>query len=234
LLKIGEINVFYSDLQALWNVSFEVNEGEMVTLVGSNGAGKTTTLRTLSGMMHPRSGYIKFLDKNIEKLPSHEVAELGIAHIPEGRGLFSGMTILENLRMGAFSKRARKKVNETLEWVYELFPILGERKNQIAGTLSGGEQQMLAIARGLMSSPKLLMLDEPSLGLGPKLVLKVFETIKRINEEGVTVLLVEQNVRHVLELCSRGYVLEQGRITLEGKGENLLKDPYLKNKYLGM
>jgi len=234
MLKVDKINVFYGDLQALWDVSFEVNEGEKVVIVGANGAGKTTTLRTISGLLRPRSGSIEFLGKRIDKLPPHEIVELGIAHVPEGRRLFPRMTVLENLEMGAYTKRAREKFDDTLEWVFSIFPRLRERKKQIAGTMSGGERQMLAIARGLMSKPKLLMLDEPSLGLAPKLVVKTFEVIERINEEGVTILLVEQNVRHALELADRGYVLETGRITLSGTGEELLKNDYVKKAYLGM
>ena len=234
MLKVDKINVFYGDLQALWDVSFEVNEGEKVVIVGANGAGKTTTLRTISGLLRPRSGSIEFLGKRIDKLPPHEIVELGIAHVPEGRRLFPRMTVLENLEVGAYTKRAREKFDDTLEWVFSIFPRLRERKKQIAGTMSGGERQMLAIARGLMSKPKLLMLDEPSLGLAPKLVVKTFEVIERINEEGVTILLVEQNVRHALELADRGYVLETGRITLSGTGEELLKNDYVKKAYLGM
>ena len=234
LLKVNKINVFYGDLQALWDVSFEVYEGEKVVIVGANGAGKTTTLKTISGLLRPRSGTIEFMGQRIDRLPAHKIVELGIAHVPEGRRLFPKMTVLENLEMGAYTKRAREKFEDTLEWVFSIFPVLKERKNQIAGTMSGGERQMLAIARGLMSRPKLLMLDEPSLGLAPKLVLKTFEVIQRISEEGVTILLVEQNVRHALELADRGYVLETGRITLSGTGEELLNNDYVKKAYLGM
>lgn len=234
LLEVDKINVFYGDLQALWDVSFEVHEGEKVVIVGANGAGKTTTLRTISGLLRPRSGEIRFMGQRIDRLPPHKIVELGIAHVPEGRRIFPRMTVLENLEMGAYIKRAREKFDDTLEWVFSIFPRLRERKNQIAGTMSGGERQMLAIARGLMSRPKLLMLDEPSLGLAPKLVLKVFEVIQRIGEEGVTILLVEQNVRHALELADRGYVLETGRITLSGTGEELLNNEYVKKAYLGM
>jgi len=234
LLKVNKINVFYGDLQALWDVSFEVYEGEKVVIVGANGAGKTTTLKTISGLLRPRSGTIEFMGQRIDRLPAHKIVELGIAHVPEGRRLFPKMTVLENLEMGAYTKRAREKFEDTLEWVFSIFPRLKERKNQIAGTMSGGERQMLAIARGLMSRPKLLMLDEPSLGLAPKLVLKTFEVIQRISEEGVTILLVEQNVRHALELADRGYVLETGRITLSGTGEELLNNDYVKKAYLGM
>ena len=234
LLKVSNIDVFYGDLQALWGVSFEVHEGEKVVIVGANGAGKTTTLKTISGLLRPRSGTIEFKGQRIDKLPPHKIVELGIAHVPEGRRIFPKMTVLENLEMGAYIKRAREKFDDTLEWVFSIFPRLKERKNQIAGTMSGGERQMLAIARGLMSRPDLLMLDEPSLGLAPKLVMKTFEVIKRIGEEGVTILLVEQNVKHALELADRGYVLETGRITLSGTSEELLSNDYVKKAYLGM
>jgi len=234
MLEVNGINVFYGDIQALWDVSFEVGEGELVVIVGSNGAGKTTTLKTISGLMHPEGGSISFLGQRIDQASPHRIVEMGIAHIPEGRGLFPYMTVLENLEMGAYTRRAREKKDESLEWVYQLFPILAERRGQLAGTLSGGEQQMLAIGRGLMSRPRLLMLDEPSLGLAPMLVLDVFETVKQINEQGVTVMLVEQNVRHALELADRAYVLENGRTTLQGTGKELLENDYVKEAYLGM
>jgi branched-chain amino acid transport system ATP-binding protein len=234
MLEVNGINVFYGDIQALWDVSFEVEEGELVVIVGSNGAGKTTTLKTISGLMHPDGGSIRFLGQRIDQASPHRIVEMGIAHIPEGRGLFPYMTVLENLEMGAYTRRARAKKDKSLEWVYGLFPILAERRGQLAGTLSGGEQQMLAIGRGLMSRPRLLMLDEPSLGLAPMLVLDVFETVKQINEQGVTVMLVEQNVRHALELADRAYVLENGRTTLQGTGKELLENDYVKEAYLGM
>jgi len=234
VLEVNGINVFYAKVQALWDVSLKVEEGEMVTVVGANGAGKTTLLKTLSGLIRPTSGTIKFLGKRIDQLPAHEIVEEGISHIPEGRGIFSSLTVLENLKMGAYTAKAWKERDETLKLVYKLFPILSERKNQTAGTLSGGEQQMLAIARGLMSKPKLIMLDEPSLGLAPKLVMKTFELIKEINEEGVTILLVEQNVQQALELAERGYVLETGKISIEGKGKELLGNELVKKAYLGL
>jgi len=234
MLEVNGINVFYGDIQALWDVSFEVEEGELMVIVGSNGAGKTTTLKTVSGLMHPEGGSINFLGQRIDQASPHRIVEMGIAHIPEGRGLFPYMTVLENLEMGAYTRRAREKKNESLEWVYGLFPILAERRDQLAGTLSGGEQQMLAIGRGLMSRPRLLMLDEPSLGLAPMLVLDVFETVRQINKQGVTVMLVEQNVRHALELADRAYVLENGRTTLQGTGKELLENEYVKEAYLGI
>jgi len=234
MLEVDNINVFYGDLQALWDVSFRINDGEIVVIAGSNGAGKTTILKTISGLLHPKSGTINLVGRKIDKNPPHSIVDLGVAHIPEGRRLFPYMTVLENLEIGAYTRRAREKKNETLEWVYQLFPILKERKNQLAGTLSGGERQMLAVGRGLMSRPKLLMLDEPSLGLAPKLVLTVFDIVKKINKEGVTILLVEQNVRHALEIANRAYVLETGKITLEGKGKKLLASDYVKKAFLGL
>lgn len=232
MLTVDKINVFYGDLQAIRDVSFEVETGEKTVIVGSNGAGKTTTLKTVSSILHPRSGSIEFLGKRIDQLPPHKIIELGISHVPEGRGLFPRMTVTENLEMGAYTRRESK--NEMLEQVFQLFPVLKERRNQLAGTMSGGERQMLAIARGLMSKPKLLMLDEPSLGLAPMLVLSIFDMIETINKEGVTVLLVEQNVRHALEMADRGYVLETGRITMKGTGKELIDNEYVKKAYLGM
>ncbi len=234
MLKVNKINVYYGDLHVLWDVSLEVKEKETVAIVGANCAGKTTLLNTISGILKPRSGEIYFMNERIDKAHPSKIVELGIVQVPEGRQLFPQMTVLENLEMGASVPRAWEKRNETLEWVYQLFPILKERKNQKAGTLSGGEAQMLAIARGLMARPKLLMLDEPSLGLAPKLVLKVFEIIEKIREEGVSILLVEQNVGHALEISDRGYVLETGRIVLEGESRELLKNEYVKKAYLGL
>jgi len=234
LLEVDMINVFYGDAQALWDVSFKVKEREVVSIVGSNGAGKSTILRTISGLLHPGRGAITFLGKRIDIVPAHNVVESGIAHMMEGRRLFPQMSVLENLELGAYPKRASGKIRDTLEWVYQLFPILKERRRQLAGTLSGGEQQMLAIARGLMSCPKLLMLDEPSLGLAPTLVLRTFEIVEKINQEGVSVLLVEQNVHHALSLANRGYVLENGRIVLEGEGKELLNNEHIKKAYLGL
>ena len=234
MLKVNNINVFYGDLQALWDVSFKVKKGEVVVIAGSNGAGKTTILKTVSGLLHPKSGNINFLGKKIDKQSSHKIVDSGIAHIPEGKHLFPYMTVLENLEIGAYNNRAREKKDETIEWVYQLFPILKERKNQLAGTLSGGERQMLAVGRGLMSRPKLLMLDEPSLGLAPKLVLTVFDIIKKINKEGVTILLVEQNVRRALEIADRAYILETGKITIKGTGKKLLASKYVKKAFLGL
>jgi branched-chain amino acid transport system ATP-binding protein len=234
LLKLENISAHYGDVQALRNVSFEIREGQLVSIIGSNGAGKSTTLNTISGVLPCSSGTIEFIGKGIEKLPPHQIVALGLVQIPEARLLFPYMTVLENLELGAFTPKARKDKEENLKVVFGLFPILKERKSQLAGTLSGGEQQMVAIARGLMASPKLLMLDEPSLGLSPLMVKQVFHTIKEINAHEITVLLVEQNVFHSLSLADRAYVLENGGIVLEGEGKELLNNPQVKDAYLGI
>ena len=236
MLDIKDLSVYYDKVQVLWDVSFGIEEGEVVTLLGSNGAGKSTTVKTIQGLLKSKTGSIRFEDKHIEGLPAYKVVNEGIALVPEGREIFPKMSVLENLVLGAYVPRARAKElrEQNLEWVLKLFPKLEERKKQLAGTMSGGEQQMLAIARALMSKPKLLMLDEPSLGLAPVIVLQVFEIIKKLNEEGVTILLVEQNIHHALEISDRAYVLEKGRIILQGKGSELLDDEYVKNAYLGI
>lgn len=234
MLEVDGIDVFYGEVQALWNVSLKVDEGELVTVVGSNGAGKTTLLKTISGLLRPAAGSIKLLGERVDGMPPYRIVERGISQIPEGRKLFPYMTVLENLEMGAYTKRAKEKMKDSLEWVHQLFPILKERREQLAGTLSGGEQQMLAIGRALMSRPKLMMLDEPSLGLMPTLVTKTFRTVEELKEGGVTMLLVEQNIRHALELADRGYVLETGRITLSGKGKTVLSDGRVRKAYLGL
>jgi len=231
---VDRINVLHGDLQVLWDVSFRIDEGEVVTIIGPNCAGKTTILNTISGLLRPRSGSIIYLSKRVEKLPPHKIVKLGIAHVPEGRLLFPQLSVMENLKMGAYTRGRVREKDEMLEWVFQLFPILKERKNQRASTLSGGEQQMLALGRGLMSKPKLLMLDEPSLGLAPKLVRLVFEVIEKVNKEGFTILLVEQNVHQALELADRSYVLEEGKIVLEGKGKELINNDHVKRAYLGM
>jgi len=233
MLELKGINLFYGDMQALWDVSLKVDEGKITAIIGSNGAGKTTTLNAISNLTAIRSGSIEFENKRIDVLPAHKIVNLGISHIPEGRRLFPFMTVLENLMLGSFTKKAKKERATTLAWVFELFPILKDRRNQPAGTLSGGEQQMLAIGRGLMAKPKLLMLDEPSLGLAPILVQQTFETIKKINSEGVTILFVEQNVRQTLEITHYAYVLENGKTVLEGKGKELLNKKEVKEAYLG-
>jgi branched-chain amino acid transport system ATP-binding protein len=234
VLRVKGIEVFYGDLQALRNVSLAVDEKEIITIVGSNGAGKSTTLMTLSGILHPRAGEIYFQEKPIHHAPSSRIVEMGIVQIPEGRQLFPTLTVIENLEMGAQFPRAKKVRKETIGWVLQLFPRLQERKSQLAGTLSGGEQQMLAIGRGLMSLPELLMLDEPSLGLSPILVKTIFKIIKEINQQGTTILLVEQNVFHSLTLSHRGYVLENGSIVLSGSGQDLLKNQHIRQSYLGL
>lgn len=234
MLKVNGINVFYGDLQVLWDVSFEIEEGEKVVIAGSNGSGKSTLLKVISGLLAPKSGSVDFLGNQLLSISPFKIVELGISMVPEGRWLFPKMTIKENLELGAYSPRARKSTKDTMQWVFELFPILKERKRQAAGTLSGGQQQMLAIGRGLMSKPKLLTMDEPSLGLAPIILEKIFEVIERINKEGVTVLLVEQNVQRALSISNRGYVLENGRIATEGTGKELLENDYIKKTYLGM
>jgi branched-chain amino acid transport system ATP-binding protein len=233
MLSIDKINVFYSELQALWDISLEVNEGEIVALVGPNGAGKTTILRTISGLHKPASGDIRFLDHPIGKQPAHKIVELGLSQVPESGKIFTGMSVFENLELGAFIPKARKDRNQSLEWVYGIFPRLAERKDQQAGTLSGGERQMLAIGRALMSRPKLLMLDEPSFGLAPILVQNMFELIAKVNQQGVTILLVEQNVQAALELAHRAYLLENGRIVGQGNGRELLSFESVRSSYLG-
>jgi len=234
MLSVQRLRVLYGDVPALWDVSFEVGAGELVTLVGSNGAGKTTTLRTISGVLRPAEGRITFGGHDITRRPPHTIVARGIGHIPEGRRLWPGMTVLETLELGAYPAAARPRMRETLERVFTLFPRLAERTRQLVGTLSGGEQQMLAIGRALMGQPKLLMLDEPSLGLAPQLVADLFRVIQEINSQGVTVLLVEQNVHQALEIAHRAYVLETGRIIREGPARDLLADPGIKEAYLGL
>ncbi len=234
MLEIKNIDVFYGDIQVIRDISFDVRKGEIVALIGANGAGKSTILRTISGILRPRKGEILFEGMALSKVEAYKLIELGIAHVPEARRLFSEMTVEENLDMGSLKGQARAKREKTKEMVFEILPRLKERRRQLAGTLSGGEQQMLAVGRGLMSLPKLQMFDEPSLGLGPILVREVFSTIKRIKQEGTTVLIVEQNVKQTLLVANRGYVLETGRITNQGTGESLLNDEHVKSAYLGI
>lgn len=234
MLIVNNIDVYYGDLHVLWDVSFEVREGEIIVLIGSNGAGKSTTIKTLSSLLTPAKGTIEFNGKRIDKQDPHEIIQHGIVHVPEGRRLFTEMSVEENLIMGSLYGEAKAKRSETLKHVYQLFPRLEERRKQMTGTLSGGEQQMAAIGRGLMSLPKIMMFDEPSLGLAPILVKEVFEMIKRIKKEGVTILLVEQNVTQTLAMCDRAYVLENGRIVLEGTGAELLADEKVKEAFLGI
>jgi branched-chain amino acid transport system ATP-binding protein len=234
LLEVKSINVSYGLARVLWDVSFRVEEKEVVAIVGSNGAGKSTTLKVISGLIHPLSGTIAFHGERLDQIPGYRVVDKQIAHIPEGRRLFPFSTVLANLELGAFTKRARQSFRESLSSVFKLFPVLQERKDQLAGTLSGGEQQMLAIARGLMSIPRLLMLDEPSLGLAPMMAQKTFDVLQTLNQQGLTILLIEQNVHSALNLCGRGYVLENGRILMEGSGQDLLNNPQVKEAYLGI
>ncbi len=234
MLKVSHIDVGYGDVQVLWDVSFEVKGKEILVLVGANGAGKSTILRTISGLLRPSKGSIEFDGTRLDQIPDHKTVQLGIVQVPEGRRLFPEMTVEENLIMGSLAPKAKAKRKETLQWVYSLFPRLEERRKQYARTLSGGEQQMCAVGRGLMSIPKLLMFDEPSLGLAPILVQDIFRMVKKINQEGVTVFLVEQNVKQTLNICSRAYVLENGRILLEGDGKELLNNDYVRGAYLGI
>jgi branched-chain amino acid transport system ATP-binding protein len=234
MLKVNGIDVFYGDLQVLWEVSFEVKEQEILVLGGANGAGKSTTIRTISSLLTPRKGSIEFDGVRLDQKPPYHVIEHGIVHVPEGRRLFPQMSVEENLIMGTLYSEAKANRAKTMERVFGLFPRLQERRKQLAGTLSGGEQQMLAVGRGLMSLPKLMMFDEPSLGLAPILVQEIFRIVRKINEEGVTVLLVEQNVRLTLAMCDRAYVLENGRIVLEGTGKNLLENEQVKKAFLGI
>ena len=233
MLSINAIDVFYKEIQAIWGVSMVVNEGELVALVGPNGSGKTTILRVISGLLKPASGSLEFLGKSLKNLPPHRVVELGISQVPETGKIFTEMTVFENLELGAFLPAARKERFQTIKWVYEIFPRLEERKDQMAGTLSGGERQMLAIGRALMSKPKLLLLDEPSFGLAPIMVENMFEMIARINKQGVTILLVEQNVQAALELSQRAYLLENGKIVGGGKASELLSFESVRSAYLG-
>ncbi|HLE44317.1 MAG TPA: ABC transporter ATP-binding protein [Methylomirabilota bacterium] len=234
MLEVSGLQVAYGDVQALWGVDFGVPAGRIVALLGANGAGKTTTLRAVSGLVRPRAGRVRLADRDVTALAPHALVGLGLSHIPEGRRLWTGMTVRENLELGAFPARARPRMRESLAWVLGLFPRLGERQGQLAGTLSGGEQQMLAIGRALMARPRLLMLDEPSLGLAPLVVTELFQIIRAVNAEGVTVLLVEQNVHQALEIAHHGYVLETGRIVTSGAARALLDDPYIKEAYLGL
>jgi len=234
MLTVNHIDVFYGDLQVLWDVSFEVREGEILVLIGANGAGKSTTIKTLSSLLTPAKGTIEFDGVRLDHHEPHEIIQLGIVHVPEGRRLFAEMSVEENLIMGSLYGEAKTKLYETMEHVFELFPRMKERRKQMAGTLSGGEQQMAAIGRGLMSLPKIMMFDEPSLGLAPILVQEIFAMIRRIKEEGVTILLVEQNVTQTLAMCDRAYVMENGRIVLEGTGSELMENDQIRETFLGI
>lgn len=232
-LELKDLRVNYGNVEALHAINIVVNKGEIVTILGANGAGKTTTLLSISGLLKPVSGSITFEGETISNLASHEIVKRGITQSPEGRRVFGTMTVLENLELGAYTCKDRTRVGETLKWIYDLFPRLKERQFQLAGTLSGGEQQMLAIGRALMGEPKVLLLDEPSLGLAPILVQSIFDTVRAINKTGMTVILVEQNARAALKLATRGYVMEVGRVVLEDKAQNLLANPEVQNAYLG-
>lgn len=233
LLEVENLRVRYGNVEVLHGINLCVRQGEIVTLLGANGAGKTTTLHAISGLLHPASGEIRFESRPIHRLPTHRLVSTGIAQAPEGRRIFGTLTVRENLNLGAFTRADKAKVAETLRWIYELFPILAQRREQLAGTLSGGEQQMLAIGRALMANPRILLLDEPSLGLAPLLVKAIFQTLWEINEAGVTIVLVEQNARAALKLAHRGYVMEVGRIVLEDRADALLANPEIRNAYLG-
>lgn len=233
LLEVKNLEVYYGVIQAIKGISFEVNEGEIVTLIGSNGAGKTTTMHSIMGLIPVKHGEIVYNGQNITKVPSHKIVKMGMTQVPEGRRVFQELSVYDNLLMGAYTGKDKKKIKDDLDSVYEKFPRLAERKNQIAGTLSGGEQQMLAMGRALMSNPKLLMLDEPSMGLSPILVDQVFDIIKDIHKEGTTILLVEQNAGKALAIADRAYVLETGNITMTGKASELLSDDRIKKAYLG-
>ncbi len=234
MLEIQNLNVRYGEFQALFDVSLRLSEGETVITVGPNGAGKSTLLKTISGLLTPRSGSITFLGKPIAGLPAHKIVRLGIAHIPEGGRLFPQLTVLENLKIGSYPKKARSEFAAGLKEIYHLFPILDERKKQMADTLSGGERQMLSIARGLMSRPKLILLDEPSSGLAPRVVSRVFEFVRHIKAKGYAILMVEQNVRKALQLSERAYFMESGRVRKEGTQQAFLEDPYIKKAYIGL
>ena len=232
LLKVDNIEVYYGMIKALKGVSFEVNKGEIVALIGANGAGKTTILHTVTGLLKPKTGNILFNDQDITKTPAHKIVTMGMAHVPEGRRIFQQLSVLDNIKLGAFTRKDKDEIEQTLKYVYERFPRLEERKNQIAGTLSGGEQQMLAMGRALMSKPDFVLMDEPSMGLSPLLVSEIFDIIKAINDNGTTVLLVEQNAKKALSIADRAYVLETGNIVLSGDAKVLLNDESVKKAYL--
>ena len=234
LLAMDDVRASYGDFQALFNITLEIRAGEIVTLIGANGAGKTTTLRVISGLLHSQHGQLQFEGQDISKLPPHEIVMRGVSHVPEGRQLFPHMSVQENLALGAYIGRVRPRLKDLIEEQFELFPRLQERRRQLAGTLSGGEQQMVALARGLMAAPKLLLLDEPSLGLSPKIVEEVFAKVHQIGKSGVTVLIVEQNVVDGLSISDRGYVVENGEITLQGTPKELLGNEQIRAAYLGL
>ena len=233
MLEIKDLEVYYGMIQAIKGISFEVNEGEVIALIGANGAGKTTILHTISGLIAPKKGSITFEGQEITKIPAHKIVENGLAQVPEGRRVFPSLSVLRNLKLGAYTRKDKKEIEDTLKIVYERFPRLEERKNQPAGTLSGGEQQMLAMGRALMSRPRIILMDEPSMGLSPIFVNEIFDIIKKVSASGTTVLLVEQNAKKALSIADRGYVLETGKIVKEGKASDLLNDEAVKKAYLG-
>ncbi len=233
MLQVENLQVFYGVIQAIKGISFEVNEGEIVALIGANGAGKTTILHTVTGLVPAKAGHIQFEGKDLLKTPSHKIVGMGMAHVPEGRRIFQELSVYENLQLGAFTRRDKSEIADTLKMVYQRFPRLEERKKQIAGTLSGGEQQMLAIGRALMSKPRIILMDEPSMGLSPLFVSEIFDIIQEINKAGTTVLIVEQNAKKVLSIASRAYVLETGKIILSGEAQSLMNDDSVKRAYLG-
>lgn len=233
MLEIKDLQVYYGMIQAIKGVSFEVNQGEVIALIGANGAGKTTILHTITGLLSPKSGSVYFEGKDITKIPAHKIVSMGMAHVPEGRRVFAELTVLQNLKMGAYTRKNKEEMEQTLRTVYDRFPRLEERKNQMAGTLSGGEQQMLAMGRALMSHPKIILMDEPSMGLSPIFVKEIFDIIEQVSKSGTTVLLVEQNAKKALSIADRAYVLETGNIVLEGNANDLLNDDSIKKAYLG-
>ncbi len=232
-LEVNDLSVYYGMIQALKGISFKVEKGEIVALIGANGAGKTTTLHTLSGLISAKGGSIIYKDKDISKIPPHKLVSVGMAHIPEGRRIFSEMSVLENLKMGAYTRKDREEIEDSIEKIYKRFPRLEERKNQLAGTMSGGEQQMLAMGRALMSKPEIVLMDEPSMGLSPIFVNEIFDIIKQMRREGVTVLLVEQNAKKALSVSDRAYVLENGKIVMQGRASEIMDDESIKKAYLG-
>lgn len=233
MLEIRNLEVYYGMIQAIKGISFDVNEGEVIALIGANGAGKTTILHTITGLLSAKTGTIHFEGQDIGKIPGHKIVSMGMAHVPEGRRVFAQLSVLQNLKMGAYTRKNKTEINETLEAIYKKFPRLEERQNQLAGTLSGGEQQMLAMGRALMSHPKIILMDEPSMGLSPIFVNEIFEIIKEVSSGGTTVLLVEQNAKKALSIADRAYVLETGNIVLDGKASELLNDDSIKKAYLG-
>ena len=233
MLEVKDLEVYYGVIQAIKGVSFQVNQGEVIALIGANGAGKTTILHTVTGLLSPKRGSVVFEGKEITKVPAHKIVSMGMAHVPEGRRVFAELSVYENLKMGAYTRKDKKEIEESLANVYKRFPRLEERKNQMAGTLSGGEQQMLAMGRALMSKPKIILMDEPSMGLSPIMVNEIFDIIQAVSESGTTVLLVEQNAKKALSIADRAYVLETGNIVLEGKAEDLLENDSIKKAYLG-